>query len=75
VRVEARIRDDGLDIGVSDDGVGGADPAGGTGLLGLIDRINALGGRIAVTSPPGAGTKVGVVLPLDDGPAASAVPG
>jgi signal transduction histidine kinase len=76
VRIEARIRDDDrLEIAVSDDGVGGADPAGGTGLVGLIDRINALGGRMAITSPRGAGTKVSVELPMEDGPAASVVPG
>jgi signal transduction histidine kinase len=75
VRVEAGIRGDRLEIAVTDDGVGGADPAGGTGLVGLMDRISALGGRIAITSPRGAGTKVVVELPLDDGPAASVVPG
>jgi signal transduction histidine kinase len=75
VRIDARIRDGWLEVAVTDDGVGGADPAGGTGLVGLIDRINALGGHIAITSPRGAGTKVGVELPMDDGPAASVVPG
>jgi signal transduction histidine kinase/CHASE3 domain sensor protein len=75
VRIEARIRDDRLEIAVTDDGVGGADPAGGTSLVGLIDRISALGGRITITSPRGAGTKVRVELPMDDGPAASVVPG
>ena len=48
----------------SDDGCGGADPARGTGLLGLADRVDALGGRLEVDSPPGAGTRVSARLPL-----------
>ena len=43
---------------VSDDGVGGADLRGGTGLRGLADRVEALGGRLEITSPPGSGTQV-----------------
>jgi signal transduction histidine kinase len=50
---------------VGDDGVGGADPAAGTGLRGLADRIEALGGALAVDSPPGRGTRVTAELPLD----------
>jgi signal transduction histidine kinase len=50
---------------IKDDGVGGADPARGTGLRGLADRIEALGGTFAVASPPGAGTRVTVELPLE----------
>jgi signal transduction histidine kinase len=52
-----------LEIEVSDDGVGGADPTRGTGLMGLIDRVAATGGRIVITSPPGEGTKLAVTLP------------
>jgi len=52
-------------IAVSDDGCGGADPAGGTGLTGLADRVEALGGRLRVDSPPSAGTRLTVSLPLD----------
>jgi signal transduction histidine kinase len=51
---------------VSDDGTGGADPARGSGLVGLKDRVEALGGVISVQSPPGAGTAVDVELPLVD---------
>jgi signal transduction histidine kinase len=51
---------------VRDDGVGGADPAGGSGLLGLKDRAEAIGGRISLESPPGAGTTLTAELPLDD---------
>jgi signal transduction histidine kinase len=49
---------------VQDDGVGGADPAHGSGLVGLRDRIHALGGRIEITSPPGQGTSIQVSVPL-----------
>jgi signal transduction histidine kinase len=52
-----------LVIEVADDGVGGADPASGTGLLGLADRVTALGGRLDVASPPGGGTIVRAELP------------
>jgi signal transduction histidine kinase len=55
-----------LVIEIVDDGAGGADPAAGTGLRGLADRIDALGGRLEVDSPPGAGTRVTARLPLGD---------
>ena len=47
-----------------DDGVGGADPATGSGLRGLCDRVEALDGRFEIDSPPGSGTTVTVELPL-----------
>jgi signal transduction histidine kinase len=47
--------------------VGGADPRRGSGLIGLRDRIEALGGTVKVTSPPGAGTLVLVTLPVEVG--------
>jgi signal transduction histidine kinase len=50
-------------IEIADDGVGGADAAGGTGLRGLADRVEALDGRLRVVSPPGAGTVVTAELP------------
>jgi signal transduction histidine kinase len=50
-------------IDVADDGVGGADPAAGTGLVGLDDRVTALGGRLDVESPPGGGTVVRAEMP------------
>jgi signal transduction histidine kinase len=52
-----------LVIDVADDGVGGADPAAGTGLRGLADRVVALGGRLEVESPAGGGTVVRAELP------------
>ncbi|MDT4892134.1 MAG: hypothetical protein QOE97_1169 [Pseudonocardiales bacterium] len=52
-------------IAARDDGIGGADPARGSGLVGLRDRIEALGGTIFVRSPQGGGTAVELALPLD----------
>ena len=54
----------GIVIEIADDGVGGADAGGGSGLRGLADRVEALGGHLLVTSPPGAGTVVTADLPL-----------
>jgi signal transduction histidine kinase len=54
-----------LRINVHDDGRGGADLAGGSGLVGLTDRVEALGGRLTLHSPPGAGTTLAITLPLD----------
>jgi signal transduction histidine kinase len=49
---------------ITDDGAGGADPAAGSGLRGLADRAEALGGHITITSPPGRGTHITADLPL-----------
>jgi signal transduction histidine kinase len=51
-------------VTVTDDGVGGADPADGSGLRGLTDRVEALGGRLAVESPTGRGTTVSAAFPV-----------
>jgi PAS domain S-box-containing protein len=61
------IRRDGdlLRFEVTDDGRGGADPAAGSGILGLRDRAEASGGTLFVVSPPGKGTTVTAQLPLD----------
>jgi signal transduction histidine kinase len=53
-----------LVVTIADDGVGGASPSQGSGLRGLADRIEALGGRLNVHSPPGAGTKVSAEVPV-----------
>ena len=52
-------------VEVADDGVGGADPATGTGLRGLVDRVSALGGQLEVESPAGAGTTVRAEIPCE----------
>jgi signal transduction histidine kinase len=64
VQIGADIADDVLHLHVLDDGHGGADPALGSGLMGLKDRVEALGGTIAVSSPAGAGTSLDANLPL-----------
>jgi signal transduction histidine kinase len=64
VTVEADAADAVLRVVVRDDGAGGADLARGTGLVGLKDRVEALGGRILLNSPRGAGTSLRVELPL-----------
>ncbi|MFF7275785.1 nitrate- and nitrite sensing domain-containing protein [Streptomyces griseorubiginosus] len=65
VEVAAQVRDGLLELTVRDDGVGGAEPGRGSGLIGLIDRVEAIGGKLAVVSPPGEGTTMDVRLPLD----------
>jgi len=64
VCVAVEERDDRLHLSIRDDGVGGADPARGSGMIGLRDRAEALGGSIEVSSPPGEGTLILVQLPL-----------
>ncbi|HEY4409374.1 MAG TPA: histidine kinase, partial [Acidimicrobiia bacterium] len=64
VRVAVEQLPGSLHLSVRDDGAGGADPARGSGLVGLRDRIEAIGGTIAIESPPGAGTAVFASLPL-----------
>jgi PAS domain S-box-containing protein len=65
---EARVRvgrsDGTAQVEVVDDGVGGADERGGSGLRGLADRVEALGGRLVVSSPVGEGTAVRALLPV-----------
>jgi signal transduction histidine kinase len=53
-----------LKFEVTDDGRGGADPFAGSGILGLRDRAEAVGGTLFVISPPGKGTVVTAQLPL-----------
>jgi signal transduction histidine kinase len=63
--VKLSVGDGRLRLTVNDDGVGGAIPKPGSGIVGLIDRIQALGGTISISSPPGEGTELQVELPLD----------
>ncbi len=65
VQVTVEQRDKTLHLSVRDDGVGGADPARGSGLIGLRDRVEAIGGTAVIQSPAGVGTTVLVSLPLD----------
>ena len=64
VEVKVETSDNWLRSTIRDDGVGGADTSGGSGLTGLVDRVEALGGYLALTSPPGEGTTIVVALPL-----------
>jgi signal transduction histidine kinase len=54
-----------LVVEVADDGVGGADPAQGSGLRGPVDRVEALEGRLELESPPGRGTRIRAFIPCD----------
>jgi signal transduction histidine kinase len=64
VAISAQARDGVLQLTIADNGVGGADPARGSGLTGLADRVAALGGTIAIASPPDRGTSLRVELPV-----------
>jgi signal transduction histidine kinase len=63
VDVEVRSLGDTVTVLIADDGVGGADPEAGSGLMGLADRIQALGGRFLVESPVGRGTRLRAHIP------------
>jgi signal transduction histidine kinase len=63
--VKVERRDCAIVIEVADDGAGGADPAGGSGLRGLQDRVGALDGRVELDSPPGGGTRLRAEIPAD----------
>jgi signal transduction histidine kinase len=65
--LEAQTHDGRLHLSVRDDGVGGATPKQGSGLIGLTDRVEALGGTISLASAPGQGTRLEVDLPIDIG--------
>jgi signal transduction histidine kinase len=71
VQVAAELEDDVVRLSIRDDGVGGADQTRGTGLVGLRDRVEAVGGSISITSPPGEGTSLVVEIPVDGVPRAS----
>jgi signal transduction histidine kinase len=65
VHVDVAMNGEELRLAIRDDGVGGADPARGSGLIGLKDRIEAMGGTIVVESVTGQGTSLAVKLPVD----------
>jgi len=64
VEVLAEVRDGVLVVSISDDGIGGADPSRGSGLIGLTDRVEASGGTISISSHAGAGTRITAELPV-----------
>jgi signal transduction histidine kinase len=64
VHVDVAMNGDKLQLAIRDDGVGGADPARGTGLIGLKDRVEAVGGTIVVESVTGEGTSLSVEFPV-----------
>jgi signal transduction histidine kinase len=65
VTVCARRADDHLQISVQDDGIGGAEMSNGSGLIGLKDRVESLGGNLRLRSPRGGGTSLRVTIPLN----------
>jgi signal transduction histidine kinase len=64
VHVRAVTDDVNLSLRIRDDGTGGADPRKGSGLIGLIDRVEALGGDMKIDSPPAVGTTLHITVPL-----------
>ena len=65
IEVSLATRDGTLLLSIRDDGIGGADPGRGSGLIGLTDRVGAVGGSVHVSSPPGEGTHVTAALPVE----------
>ena len=66
VRVRAEVQDAVLNVQIRDDGIGGADLSRGSGLIGLTDRVEALGGTLSISSHPESGTQIQAKLPVDD---------
>jgi signal transduction histidine kinase len=64
IKVDVGTRNGAIHISVCDDGAGGAEPRGGSGLIGLTDRVEALGGVLALESPVGAGTRLEIDIPI-----------
>jgi PAS domain S-box-containing protein len=65
VNVRAEIRSGDLHLAIRDDGIGGANTAKGSGLIGLVDRVEACGGAMRIFSEPGAGTSLDARIPID----------
>jgi signal transduction histidine kinase len=68
MEVSLATRNGSLVLSIRDDGIGGADPSRGSGLVGLQDRVEALGGTFKIESRPGGGTSLVVTLTLDAEP-------
>ena len=70
VKVVVDAADDQVQLSISDDGVGGADKTRGSGLVGMTDRVEAVGGTLTIQSRPGEGTRLTIELPVNGcGPA------
>jgi signal transduction histidine kinase len=65
IHVELQTTNTTVQLAIHDDGIGGADPNHGSGLIGLSDRIAALGGTLQITSPAGNGTTLQIEIPLE----------
>jgi signal transduction histidine kinase len=65
VTIDVAEHDAIVKLAIRDDGVGGADPSQGTGLAGLADRIETLGGRLEIVSPLGSGTSLSIEIPVE----------
>jgi signal transduction histidine kinase len=66
VHVELKAEDSIVELAIRDDGVGGARPDRGSGLIGLRDRVEALGGTFEIQSSPGRGTSLLAKIPIDE---------
>jgi signal transduction histidine kinase len=71
VEISLKVEDGALRLEACDDGIGGADPRQGSGLIGLIDRIQAIGGALSIDSPVGKGTSLFVTIPIEPSPMAA----
>jgi signal transduction histidine kinase len=65
VHVDLAVSDGIIRLSIRDDGVGGADPSCGSGLIGLTDRVDATGGKISIVSPGRCGTSLLVEIPIE----------
>jgi signal transduction histidine kinase len=65
VTVCAETKDATLYLSIRDDGIGGADSGRGSGLIGLKDRVEVLGGHMEIASPPGSGTSLHITIPVE----------
>ncbi|WP_238010618.1 DUF4118 domain-containing protein [Dactylosporangium sp. AC04546] len=74
IAADPATRREQLVLSIRDDGDGGADPNRGSGLAGMRDRVEAIGGRLRIASPAGGGTHLSVTLPLSDGEQAQTIP-
>lgn len=70
VCLDIQVKDEAVWVSIRDDGVGGADLGGGSGLIGLRDRVEPLGGDLQITSPPSEGTSLLIRIPLHGAPLA-----